>query len=211
MNNYQTHLESEPTIEEGIVWKCATVAEEQRTGTNKNGDGIWSPTTQHPVSKYLFSENKFEGHTDAITSICCIEPSLAFVSGSRDGTARLWSIQTGQCLRIFVNPSTVNCGGVNTIRAIDNVTFLTGYDDTSIRLWDAVSGVLVRVYSGHTGEVTDIAVADDDTSFITTSVDRTIKIWVLTAVQNQIIHDPHNDSQSDTTFLDGLCRGADPL
>jgi WD40 repeat protein len=43
----------------------------------------------------------FQGHTGAILSIALVDDKTAILSGSRDGTARLWSLSSGQCLRVF--------------------------------------------------------------------------------------------------------------
>lgn len=163
------------------------------------------------LRKYFICEKKFEGHNDKIECICCIEPSKAFVSGSSDGTARLWSVQTGRCLQIYTGHS----DSITTIQAVDHVTFLTGSKDTTIRLWDIISGTSIRIYHGHTSAVTDVSVTADDKSFVTTSTDMTIKVWVITAVQDELSTNKHVDGgetdHNDSIMYDGLCRGLEPL
>ena len=41
----------------------------------------------------------FSGHTDAVRTLACL-PGLGFLSGSNDGTVRLWELG-GECLRVL--------------------------------------------------------------------------------------------------------------
>lgn len=146
----------------------------------------------------------FQGHSDAILSVACMECGTMFVSGSLDRTARLWSVETGACMQIFSGHS----AGVSSVAAIDEVTLLTGSHDTSVKVWDALRGVCLRTYTGHSAVVTGISVTDDDTTFVTTSADRTIKLWVLTALPTDQLPTRAFDQVLDIN--DGMCRGFDP-
>lgn len=44
---------------------------------------------------------EFVGHRAAVLSVVSVDQKSAILSGSQDGTARLWSIDSGSCLRIF--------------------------------------------------------------------------------------------------------------
>ena len=126
----------------------------------------------------------------SVLSMVCMKRSNVFCSGSADGCARLWSIDSGKCLHTFVGHS----GPVTAMAIIDDVTLLTGSGDKTIMAWDALTGVCLRTFSDHSGAVTSIMVAHDNRTFITTSVDKTVKIWVVTSVmpamQSTISLDP---------------------
>jgi WD40 repeat protein len=123
----------------------------------------------------------FLGHSGAVLALACVERGHAFVSGSADGTARLWSIRKGFCLRIFSE----HHGPIRSVASLDQVTFLTGSDDTTVKLWNALSGKSLRTYEGHTDQVTGVSVSQDDTTFLTSSADCTVKVWVLTAIPKE--------------------------
>ena len=111
-----------------------------------------------------------------------MEDATAFLAGSEDGIARLWSCTASSneepCLRSFVGHE----GAVTAVDVVDRVTVLTGSVDSHVRVWDAISTTCLRTYVDHTKRVTDISVAYDDFTFITSSADRTIKMWVITSV-----------------------------
>jgi len=153
---------------------------------------------------------EFIGHRAAVLSVVCVDPKSAILSGSQDGTARLWSLESGLCLRVFRGHS----NGVHSVLAIDRVTFLTGSSDNTIRAWDALSGESLRVYEGHKSTVTALGTTkvrqdqkEGSTSFVSTSADRTIKWWVLTAVSYR---DPATTFDHILEFQDDACRCFDP-
>jgi WD40 repeat protein len=133
-----------------------------------------------------------------------MECGTMFVSGSMDRTARLWEVDSGACLQTFVGHS----AGVSSVAAVDEVTLLTGSIDTTLKLWDALRGICLRTYWGHASIVTGVSVTDDDTTFVTSSVDRTINVWVLTALPADI--DPHKTIDNAFDTSDGFCRGYEP-
>ena len=159
---------------------------------------VSSPTT----SKHLWTESalheeivcrqSFQGHSGAVLALACIERGHSFISGSADGTARLWSLRKKFCLRIF----TEHAGPVRSIAALDQVTFLTGSDDTTVKVWNALSPTSLRSYEGHTDQVTSISLCEDGTTFLTSSADRTVKVWVLTTIRDD------DESDDDDNLLD---------
>lgn len=128
--------------------------------------------------KESVSTQTFIGHNGPVLAVACVEPGVSFLSGSADGTARLWFLlEGGGCLRIYAGHE----DAVTTVAIVDQVTFLTGSKDKTIKIWDASSGDCLRTYTGHTGPVTAVSMAQDGT-FVSASEDKTIKLWVFTAV-----------------------------
>ena len=90
------------------------------------------------------------------------------------------------------------------------MTFLTGSSDSTIRAWDTLSGECLRTYEGHKNTVTGLATVsvskdetDGATSFISSSADKSIKCWVLTAVSYR---DPAATLDQILDFHENTCR-----
>jgi WD40 repeat protein len=123
------------------------------------------------------SDRTFVGHAGAVLSVVCVS-SLVILTGSEDRTARLWSVESGSCLRIFLG----HTDAVSSVAVVDNVTFLTGSKDTTIKVWDGISASCIRTYTGHTGPVTSVSATLQSGAFISASEDLTVKLWIFTSV-----------------------------
>ncbi|KAF4359161.1 hypothetical protein F8388_005270 [Cannabis sativa] len=78
----------------------------------------------YPTSCYL----DYRGHTDAVLSIS-VDPSGQWIaSGSLDGTARVWEIETGRCLRVWSFDEAVKCVSWNPVRDLSILAASTGAD-----------------------------------------------------------------------------------
>ncbi|WP_293334042.1 protein kinase [Microcoleus sp. CAWBG58] len=99
------------------------------------------------------------------------------VSGSRDGTAKLWRIDAqgrGTLLRSMRdNSGDVLCVALSR----DGGVLATGSRDGSIYLWDTAAGGLLELLTGHGGEVLSVAFSADGGCLASGSGDRTVKIW----------------------------------
>ena len=98
---------------------------------------------------------------------------------SSDGP-RLWDLETSKPLREFVHAhdiySTVNFVDVSS----DGKLVLTASDDGTARVWDAESGSVLRILSGHTKRLTSAIFSPSSKEIITTSNDGTARLWDTT-------------------------------
>ena len=98
------------------------------------------------------------------------------LSGSYDGTARLWDATTGSELHTL----TGHKGAVvNVAFSPDGTTVATGSWDGTARLWEASTGSPLRTLTGHTAEVNGIAFSPDSNTLATGSYDGTVLVWEL--------------------------------
>jgi WD40 repeat protein len=70
------------------------------------------------------------------------------VSGSYDGTCRLWDVDTGECIHVLRG----HFSQIYSV-AFDGVRVVSGGLDTTVRVWDADSGQCIALLQGHTALV----------------------------------------------------------
>jgi WD40 repeat protein len=170
-----------------------------RTDNRRKGEDDKTQTSSSPIQEV--ADLTFTGHTGAVTSVKCVVPGLVLLSGSEDRTARLWSVETGACLRIFVGHA--DC--VTSVGVVDSVTFLTGSRDTTIKVWDGISASCIRTYTGHSGTVTSVSTTSQSGTFISASEDLTVKLWVFTAVLPSLTSVEDGTLNDVLGVDDGLC------
>jgi WD40 repeat protein len=210
-NNHHRHPTPHETTIPAPSLDDASSYSSARTGTSLSSDALFNPIPMNEPTRIPMVELKtcfeiYQGHLDVVLCVACMECGTMFASGSMDQTARLWSAESGECLQIF----TGHTAGVSAVAAIDEVTLLTGSYDTSVKVWDALRGICLRTYTGHSAVVTGISVTDDDTTFVTSSADRSIKLWVLTALATDQAHTGTKVFDQVLDINDGMCRGRDP-
>jgi WD40 repeat protein len=88
-----------------------------------------------------------EGHSDVCCCVAFSPDGERLVSGSADGTIRLWNIQTGALLQVMDNHS-------ECVRSVvylpDGTLIVSGSNSsTTVRIWSAVTGLQVGIYTDH--------------------------------------------------------------
>lgn len=92
-------------------------------------------------------------------------------AGGTNNTAQLWRVSDGALVRSFT-------GGSNSVvLSPDGQLIAAVTEDNSIQVWRVSDGVPLRRLSGHTDTVTELAFGPDSQSLVSSSYDRTIKLW----------------------------------
>uniref|UniRef100_A0A8C4HXN6 Pleckstrin homology domain interacting protein n=1 Tax=Dicentrarchus labrax TaxID=13489 RepID=A0A8C4HXN6_DICLA len=131
-------------------------------------------STDHIIRVYYFGSgqpekiSELESHTDKVDSIQFSHCSDRFVSGSRDGTARIWQLQPQGWRSILLDMQTKLPGYYNPPPLEDKVTKLkvtmvawdrhdstviTAANNLTLKVWNSSTGNLVHVLMGHEDEV----------------------------------------------------------
>ena len=153
-----------------------------------------SPAFEETVCKHTLI-----GHTAPILCIAIVAVRQAIVSGSVDGTARIWAVhQSSVCLRILSGHG----GPVRCVTALDHTSILSSSGAT-IRMFDAITGNCLREYNGHESMVTGLSTTHDKRYFLSCSSDCTVKTWVVTSISEA--------DQSGSKDLDDLLDLNDSL
>jgi WD40 repeat protein len=94
--------------------------------------------------------------------------------GEMDGTARLWSVETGEPLGPpLEHPSAVSAVAFSP----DGVRFATGSDDGSVRLWSAETSGLIRGPMLHDARVSIVKFSSDGARLVTATVGGVVRLW----------------------------------
>lgn len=162
----------------------------------------------------LFSQQRriLYGHTDYVYDIHFSPDGTRLVSGSEDGTARIWNAKTGEEIALLKHE-----GSVRRVRFVPPGDLLVTAAETStpllistsVRIWepDPSTGTYsCRVLPGGTGrDVFDIAVSPDGRRLVASvnSPDRSIvsnvRVWELPKAEScELLRD--SDSVTDLEF-----------
>jgi WD40 repeat protein len=118
----------------------------------------------------------FDGHTRAVRAIAVDQRNLV-VTGSADGTARLWTM-TGE-------PDGILSGHRGAVSAVatwpnDNARIVTGGEDGHIILWDRFNQLPDGLPLVHGAKVWALAVSPDGKHVLSGGNDRKVRMWNAT-------------------------------
>ena len=117
----------------------------------------------------------YAGHFDALWGVAWSPDGTRLLSGSHDGTARVWDTSRGTELFALAGPSL-------SISAVawspDGTRLLTAAEDHSVRVWDATTGAdLLTLGVGGSGVGGAVAWSPDSTRILTSFDDASARIW----------------------------------
>ncbi|KAF7376820.1 WD40 repeat-like protein [Mycena sanguinolenta] len=120
---------------------------------------------------------RMEGHTNRVTSVAFSSDSTRVVSGSYDGTVRIWDVTTGTELRRMEGHTGYV---ISVVFSPDGAHIVSGSDDDTVCIWDATTGAALGRMDGHTGLVISVAFSPDGTCIVSGLYDKTMCIWDMT-------------------------------
>ncbi|KAJ1975525.1 hypothetical protein H4R34_004302 [Dimargaris verticillata] len=121
----------------------------------------------------------FLGHNKAIRDICFTNNGRQFLSASYDRYIKLWDTETGQCIRSFTTGKIPYCVKFHPDADQQHI-FLAGCSDNKVVQFDLNSPgdqPPVQEYDQHLGAVNSITFIDDNRRFVSTSDDKTMRLW----------------------------------
>ncbi|MEW5723471.1 MAG: protein kinase [Thermodesulfobacteriota bacterium] len=109
-----------------------------------------------------------------IRAACLSPDGTLILTGSSDGLARLWALETGQLLYTLRGHSMdVTCVAFSP----DGRYALTGSADTTVRLWDTQTGGCFTTFEGHTEKVNAVTFSPDGVLVLSAADDHTLRVW----------------------------------
>ncbi|MCL2115730.1 MAG: DUF4062 domain-containing protein [Methanobrevibacter sp.] len=140
------------------------------------------------------------GHTDVVHSVCFSSDDKYVVSGSHDGSVRVWDLQTQEEItRLEGHTSVVN----SVCFSSDDKYVVSGSGnpfskDNSVRVWDLQTQKEITRLKGHTRGVNSVCFSSDDKYIVSGTGDNSVRVWDL-------------QTQKEITRLKGHTRGVNSV
>lgn len=116
------------------------------------------------------------GHTDSVRALAVTPDERYLISGCRDTTIRVWSIEDWTVLRTLHGHE----GWVMALAVTpDGRKLVSASWDRTLRVWDLSDGTCIFTLRGHTDPVFDVAITPAGQYAISASRDKTLKMWDL--------------------------------
>jgi WD40 repeat protein len=116
----------------------------------------------------------YKGHTDSVWSVAVTPDGNKIISGSQDGTIKIWNLNSGN----LEHTIEAHNDSVKTV-CTDGLRIISGSRDKTIKIWNLKTGEIVRTLSGHLKAVNAIVLTRNSSKIISGSDDKTLKIWEL--------------------------------
>ena len=126
----------------------------------------------HKWNKHGKLLEKFQVHTEAVSSIAISPDEKYFLSGSQDSTAKLWDFN-GNLIQSFKGHK----GGVLDVEFLPTgERLVTCSEDNTARMWD-IEGNILNNFEGHKARVTDVSISPGGKYVATASWDNSAILW----------------------------------
>ena len=112
------------------------------------------------------------GHSNCPVYSVAVAPNGDIVSGSHDGTVRVWNSGTGECKQKLMHGDYVRSVAVAT-----NGDIVSGSDDRTVRVWNSGTGECKQEMGGCGCFVSSVAVASNGD--IVSASDEMLRVWDL--------------------------------
>ncbi|CAH0725384.1 unnamed protein product, partial [Brenthis ino] len=116
------------------------------------------------------------GHRQAVRDVNFNNSGTQFLSAAYDRYIKLWDTEAGTCAARFTSRKVPYCAKFHP-DADKQHLFVAGTSDKKIICWDTRSGEVVQEYDRHLGAVNSITFVDDNRRFVTTSDDKSLRVW----------------------------------
>jgi WD40 repeat protein len=141
------------------------------------------------------------GHDGPVDNAAFSSDGSRIVTGSVDGTVRVWDAESGDELRVLRCHEGILSAALST----DGRQVATAYGDVttgegSAQIWDVESGTELHVLRGHDGIVWSAAFSPDGSRVVTASRDGTARIWDAMSGEELHVLRGHEGGVSSAAF-----------
>jgi len=164
----------------GWVTALATTTEEPDLVLSASRDNsiiVWNLVREE--GKYGVARRRLTGHSHYVQDVAISSDGQFALSGSWDGTLRLWDLNTGNTTRRFVGHSK---DVLSVAFSADNRQIVSGSRDKTINLWNTLGQLkFTIVEDGHKEWVSCVRFSPNLTTPLIVSAgwDKVVKVWNL--------------------------------
>ena len=121
------------------------------------------------------------GHTGSVKSVAYSRDGRYVVSGSEDGTVKLWLVSTGQLLHTLQVSTDILKGPieVKSVAFSPDGKYLASTFYDKIKLWEVSTGKLVQTLGGHSIFAYSLAFSPNGQYLASGTSDKTIMLWEI--------------------------------
>jgi len=147
------------------------------SGSRDKSVMVWRLTPGE--AEYGVAERSLRGHNHFVSDVTISSDGQFALSGSWDGTMRLWEIASGRTTRRFVGHSK---DVLSVAFSVDNRQIVSASRDKTVKLWNTLGECKYTITDGgHTDWVSCVRFSPNQESpvFISGGWDREVKVWDL--------------------------------
>jgi len=132
--------------------------------------------------------------TQSVINSCCFSADgEEIIAGSQDGSIKIWDRSTNK-LKMSLGSQKIG------VFSKDGKFILTDGIGNMIKLWDPVSGFLLKTFEGHSDSVNSLCFSPDGNLFLSGSSDKTIRLWDRISGSILKCFEGHSESVTSVCF-----------
>jgi len=123
-------------------------------------------------------KRRLTGHSHFISDLTLSSDGQYCLSGSWDGTLRLWDLNTGETTRQFISHAK---DVLSVAFSVDNRQIVSGSRDKAVKLWNTIGECKLTLDDAHADWVSCVrfSPSPENPIFVSAGWDKTVKVWSL--------------------------------